>query len=390
MTEKLYDQDPRLLTFTATVCSCEEAKDGRYAVRLDKTALFPEEGGQGPDKGTLNGAAILHTSIDKENNITHFLAAPFAVGSTVTGRVDWTQRFDYMQQHTGEHILSGLVHTHFGYNNVGFHLGERETTLDFDGPLTLEDVRKMERLVNEVIHKNLPVKVSFPSKEELAAMDYRSKIELEGPVRIVEIPGVDICACCAPHVAYTGEIGLLKVTDVQSHRGGVRITILCGSRALADYTSKQDTVSALSALLSAKPELIVDGVTRLKEEITSRQERINLLQARILECKIASLPAPSDTNKHAILFEDPTDTKAVRDAVNRLTASYSGYSAIFTGSEEAGYQFILGSGKADCNRVAAIFREQLSAKCGGSPLMIQGSVTATKEQLIALITSADC
>ncbi len=389
MTEKIYDIDPRILTFTATVCSCEETKDGHFAICLDQTALFPEEGGQGPDKGTLNGEPVLHTSIDKENTITHFLAAPIAVGSTVTGCVDWAQRFDYMQQHTGEHILSGLVHTHFGYNNVGFHLGATETTLDFDGPLTLEEVRKMECLVNEVIHKNLPVKVSFPTKEELDSLDYRSKIELEGAVRIVEIPGIDICACCAPHVAYTGEIGLLKVTDVQSHRGGVRITILCGMRALADYTAKQDTTSALSALLSAKPELIVDGVNRLKEEITSRQERINQLQARLLECRITSLPSPAET-PHAILFEEPTDTKAVRDAVNRLTASYPGYSAIFTGSDENGYQFILGSTKADCNKVAAIFREQLKAKCGGSPMMIQGSVTAAKEQLINLIASADC
>lgn len=390
MTEKIYDRDPKILEFTATVLSCTQTEDGRYAVCLDKTALFPEEGGQGPDKGTLNGEPVLHTSIDKENTITHFLAAPIVAGTTVTGRVDWAQRFDYMQQHTGEHILSGLVHKRFGYNNVGFHLGETETTLDFDGPITLEEIRELEGKANEVIYKNLPVNVSFPAGDVLATLDYRSKIELEGDVRIVEIPGIDLCACCAPHVSSTGEIGILKVADIQSHRGGVRITILCGSRALADYTFKQDMTSALSAALSAKPELIADGVNRLKGEILSKQERINLLQARLLECRIASLPSPSDENRHAILFEEPTDTKAVRDAVNRLAAIYPGFSAIFTGSDTDGYQFIMGSQDADCNQVAALLRKELGAKCGGSPLMIQGSVNATKERLTTLIASVDC
>lgn len=390
MTEKIYDQNPRILVFTATVLSCEKTADGRYAICLDKTALFPEEGGQGADKGTLNDIPVLHTTIQKDNTITHFLASPLPVGSTVQGTVDWAQRFDYMQQHTGEHILSGLVHKRFGYNNVGFHLGEAETTLDFDGSITLEEIRELESRANEVIYQNLPVKVSFPTKDVLESLDYRSKIELEGNVRIVEIPGIDLCACCAPHVASTGEIGILKVADIQSHRGGVRITILCGSRAFADYTCKQEMTSALSALLSAKPALIVDGVNRLKAEILSKQERMNQLQAKLLEYKIASLPAPSDTNRHAILFEEPTDTKAVRDAVNRLTAIYPGYAAIFTGNDIEGYQFILGSTNSDCNQLAALLRKELGAKCGGSPLMIQGSVTATKNQLTKLILSADC
>lgn len=389
MTEKIYDKDPLILTFTGTVSSCHETKDGRFAVCLDRTALFPEEGGQGPDKGTLDGIPVLHTAIDKEDTITHFLASPLSVGSTVTGCVDWAQRFDYMQQHTGEHILSGLIHKRFGYDNVGFHLGETETTLDFDGPITLEEIRELEGAANEVIYKDLPVNVSFPTKEELTRLSYRSKIELSGTVRIVEIPGIDLCACCAPHVSTTGEIGILKVSDIQNHRGGVRITILCGARALADYTSKQAMTSALSAALSAKPEMIVDGVNRLKNEILSKQERINLLQARLLEYRIASLPVPSDANRHALLFEEPTDTKAVRDAVNRLTAIYPGYSAIFTGSDTDGYQFIMGSQSSDCNQIAALLRKELGAKCGGSSLMIQGSITATKATISTLLSSIE-
>ncbi|MGN1148209.1 MAG: alanyl-tRNA editing protein [Lachnospiraceae bacterium] len=384
MTEKIYDADTHALAFTATVLSCrKEETTGHYAVILDRTAFFPEEGGQGPDKGTLNDQPILHVSIDKENTITHILPCPFPEGSRVTGYVDWAQRFDYMQQHTGEHILSGLVHRHFGYNNVGFHLGTEATTLDFDGPLSLEDIRKMEELANQAVIADIPVNISFPSKEELANLHYRSKIELAGSVRIVEIPGIDVCACCAPHVEHTGQIGLIKVVDLMSHRGGVRVTILCGNRALSDYTKKQDTVSALSAQLSAKPELLTDAVIRLQEESAKRQERINELQAKLLDCRLAALPSPSE-KVHALLFEEPMDTKAIRNAVNKLSTVYPGYSAIFTGNDTEGYQFILGSEKADCNQAAKLLRERLQAKCGGSALMIQGSVNSTKEQLTAL------
>lgn len=385
MTEKIYDIDTHALDFTATVLSCiQEQTSGYYAVILDRTAFFPEEGGQGADKGTLNGEPVLHVSIDKENTITHILSHPFPEGSRVTGLVDWTQRFDYMQQHTGEHILSGLVHRHFGYNNVGFHLGTEATTLDFDGPLSLKDIRQMEELANQAVIANLPVNVSFPSREELANLKYRSKIELAESVRIVEIPGIDICACCAPHVEHTSQIGLIKVVDLMSHRGGVRVTILCGNRALSDYTKKQDTISALSAQLSAKPDLLTDAVSRLQEESAKRQERINELQAKLLDCRLATLPSPSE-KVHALLFEEPMDTKAIRNAVNKLSAVYPGYSAIFTGNDTEGYQFILGSEKADCNQAAKLLRETFQAKCGGSAIMIQGSVHATKKQLTALL-----
>lgn len=387
MTEKIYDRQPRTLDFNATILSCRKIeKTERYAVILDRTAFFPEEGGQGADKGFLNSQPVLSVSIDKENTITHVLPCPFPEGSTVMGRVDWEQRFDYMQQHTGEHILSGLVHRHFDLDNVGFHLGASETTLDFNGPLSLDEIRKMEKLSNDAILANLPVNSSFPSKEELAGLCYRSKTELEGDVRIVEIPGIDICACCAPHVERTGEICILKVTGLESHRGGVRVTILCGRRALSDYTEKQDTVSALSAMLSAKPALITDAVTRLKEDMQARQERINSLQARLLECRLSTLPSP-EVSPHALLFEEVLDAKAVRDAINTLAAAYAGYSAIFTGNDKAGYQFILGSKRLDCNLAAKALRETFQAKCGGSPLMIQGSITASQKEIAARLLS---
>ena len=194
----------------------------------------------------------------------------------MTGKIDWDMRFLKMQQHTGEHIVSGLVHAGFGYNNVGFHLGSEDCTMDFDGEITEEQLREIEWQANEAAVKNLEVQVSWPSKEELASLEYRSKIEIEGAVRIVTIPGYDVCACCAPHVKRTGEIGLIKLTNVQRYKGGVRVTMLCGFRALADYDAKEQHVKNISALLSAKEDKISQAAEHLKEEC-------GRLKARLLE-----------------------------------------------------------------------------------------------------------
>ena len=382
--QKLFYENIHLTDFSATVASCEPAADGKqYAILLDATAFFPEEGGQSADKGTLNGLPVLDVQI-KNDLIYHYISEPLAVGSTVTGHVDWEQRFDFMQQHSGEHIVSGLVHSRFGYNNVGFHLSNNEVTLDFNGELTPEDLREIEFRANEVIYQNLPVEITYPSKAELDSLSYRSKIEIEGQVRIVTIPGVDVCACCAPHVETTGAIGMIKITSCQSHRGGVRLTILCGKRALLDYNKKQDSVSAVSVALSAKQDLIADAVLKLKEDIQRQQERINALQANYLELSISTLPAPSESES-PVLFVDKMDTIAIRNTVNTLTERYSGYCGVFSDDEKNGYQFIVGSQHKDCKELAQIFRTELGAKCGGNTPMIQGSITASKEQIAACL-----
>lgn len=381
---KLFYEDINLTNFTATVISCEpdEKKKG-YRILLDATAFFPEEGGQTADKGTLNGLPVLDVQ-SKEDLIYHYLAEPLPVGFVVTGQVDWEQRFDFMQQHSGEHIISGLVHKHFGYNNVGFHLSVNEVTLDFDGVLTAKQLREIELLANEAIYRNLPIEISYPDKDTLSSLFYRSKIELDGQVRIVTIPGVDVCACCAPHTATTGAIGIIKIINCQSHRGGVRLNILCGKRALFDYNHKQDRVTAVSVALSAKQDRIADAVLKLKEDLSRQKERTNALQAQYLSLCIASLPAPSKM-ANAILFVDSMDTIALRNAVNELVERYVGYCAVFSGSETTGYQFIAGSNHADCKLLADTLRKELGAKGGGSTSMIQGSVTATKEQIETMI-----
>jgi len=394
MTRKLFYEDTHITDFTATVVECiPTEKEEQYQIVLDKTAFFPEEGGQIADRGTLSIVSTIcnedvseHPQFNvldvqiKNNIIYHTLSQPLPTGTIVTGHVDWAQRFDFMQQHTGEHILSGLIHSHYGLDNVGFHLGLTEVTLDTNGELTLEQLRVLEQKANEVIWRNIPVEISYPSSEELATLEYRSKLELTEDVRIVTIPGVDVCACCAPHVETTGQIGMLKVSGVMRHRGGVRITILCGNRALADYTEKQDSVSKISALLSAKQPDVANAVVRLQEENLRQKEFSNALQAQLLELSIAGLPSP-ETIKHPLLFTGDLDTVALRNAVNSLTETYSGYCAVFSGNDEQGYRFIIGSASLDCRELANTLRQTFQAKGGGTAPMIQGSVQSKRTLL---------
>lgn len=377
---KIFYEDTHILNFEATVweCNADEKGKGYWSV-LDRTAFFPEEGGQPADTGTLNDLPVLDVQI-KKDVIYHLTKLPLQVGAVVKGHVDWDRRFDFMQQHSGEHIISGLIHKHYGFNNVGFHLGFSEVTLDFDGVITMEQLREIEKEANRIVWKNLPVYATFPDKEALASLSYRSKIEIEGAVRIVEIPGVDVCACCAPHVEATGEIGIIKVTGLQSHRGGIRINILCGERALNDYTVKQDACSAISVLLSAKPERIVDAVKKVQEDALQLKVSSNQLANQLLNLQIASLPTP-DICANPVLFVELSNTVAIRNTVNELTEKYSGYCGIFTGNDINGYSFIIGSASQDCRTVAKALREQFAAKGGGTAPMIQGSVKAAQTQL---------
>lgn len=395
-TQKIFYEDIHIINFTATVWECipDETK-GQYRLLLDRTAFFPEEGGQLADKGTLS-VIMADQAPDTENSIPvldvqihddliyHTVATPIPAGATVTGHVDWAQRFDFMQQHSGEHILSGLIHSRFGLDNVGFHLGTEEVTLDMNGELTLEQLRGLEQEANDIIWHNLPVLISYPDPEELAAMEYRSKLDLTGNVRIVEIPGADCCACCAPHVEYTGQIGLLKITNVMRHRGGVRINILCGSRALADYTKKQDSVSRISMQLSAKQEAVADAVRRLQEENNDLKEQYRTLQAKFLHFALQSLPSP-ESSAHALLFLEEVNDIAMRNAINELVTRYRGYCGIFVGNDTDGYRFIIGSSQRDCRELAGALRAQFQAKGGGTPPMIQGSIQADREAITAFL-----
>lgn len=401
-TIKLYDFDAYQTEFTATVLSCvpisksqytntlsaNQVEDktfdqvtGLYHVILDQTIFFPEGGGQGADIGTIDNKSVLDAQIE-DDIIIHTINAPFTTGSKVTGKIDWNSRYSNMQQHSGEHIVSGLICSNFGYQNVGFHLGSQIVTLDFNGFLEENQLFFIEDLANKAIYENIEVVADYPDKATLTDLEYRSKIEIDGPVRIVTFPGYDICACCAPHVKRTGEIGIIKIVDAFRHRGGIRISILCGERALIDYRQKQELVTSVSVLLSAKPELIAESVQGLKDEMYSLKGEMIALQESLIEQKAALIP-PSQEN--LCLFEGSLETRAHRKYVNMLTEKHSGICAVFVGNDKEGYRYLIASKSRDVRPLHELLRNNLNAKGGGSKEMVQGSVLGEKEIIINLL-----
>ena len=286
-TVRLYDRDAYARVFEATVISCEEiTKEDRrlYEVVLDQTLFFPEEGGQSPDKGVINDIQVTDVQINNEI-ITHYLESAIPAGSKVMGRIDWAHRFNNMQQHSGEHVFSGIVHKKFGYDNVGFHLSDQVVTMDFNGVLTAEQGAEIEWEVNQAIAQNVEIVISYPSKDELASIKYRSKIDIEGQVRIVTVTGYDVCACCAPHVRRTGEIGGLKVMSLHNYKGGVRISILCGLRALEAFREKCSIVSDLTSFLTTGQENLVTTVQKLKASNQSLSSELSAAKQQLLNQK---------------------------------------------------------------------------------------------------------
>lgn len=386
MTEKIYYTDTKQTTFTSVVTACEpDGKTGLYKVCLAASAFFPEEGGQLADTGILDGQEVKDVHI-KNEVLYHFVESAIPVGKEVSGSIDWDRRFDFMQQHSGEHILSGLLHSTYGFTNVGFHLGLTEVTLDVDGEIGLDALREIELRANQVIWQNLPVICSFPDKETLSRMQYRSKIEIAGDVRIVEIPGVDLCACCAPHVDTTGQIGMIKITDAMPHRGGTRITIVCGQRALQDFTRKQTVIKQSMALLSAKDTAIIPATKKLFEDINKWKSLANNLTADMLEEKCSYLPSPTEVT-HPFLFVSLNNNVAIRNAINKLTGIYSGYCSIFAGNDVDGYTYIIGSSSLDCRILQTNLKDSLGAKGGGSSAMVQGNVQTSKDAITQLLST---
>ena len=381
MTEKLFYQDSRIRKFTARVESCRETEKNQYEVVLDRTAFFPEEGGQYADSGRLfqGEQEIPVLDVQEKNGILiHYTEKALQEGTEITGEIDYEERFSKMQQHTGEHIVSGIVHRRFGYNNVGFHLGNEEVTMDFDGMLTMEQIREIEREANEAVAANVEIQVLYPTKEELKDIAYRSKMEIEGQVRIVRIPGWDTCACCAPHVTATGEIGIIKLTGAIKYKGGMRVSMLCGFRALEDYNRKEESVIAISRKLSAKPETIVEAVERLEKEIQAGKEKIIRLQEQYIKGILAGVK-PEDTC--VLLFEEELDPAAMRSFVNDAMEITTGICGVFIGNEEEGYRYVLGSKEQKINAIAKEMNQAFNGRGGGKPPMVQGSLKAAKENI---------
>ena len=375
-TERLFDQDSYLKEFQATVLDCEKEEES-WRVVLDRTAFFPEGGGQSGDCGVLGTIEVTGT-IEKDGIIYHLVKEPLQVGQAVEGKIDFSTRFDKMQQHTGEHIVSGIVSSLYGYHNVGFHLGDEVTTFDFDGELSKEQVLDLENRVNEVVFANVPVVVTYPEHEKLSTLEYRSKIEIEGQVRLVTIEGIDVCACCAPHVKRTGEVGIVKIISCERHRGGCRLTILCGRRALKEYQRKQEISGRISAALSAKPEQIDEAVERLKEQNQKLREQLNQVQTRYLEEKLQGITKETAC---VCIFEENLDSIAVRNFVNAAMEKCDGICGAFLGNDEQGYHYILGSRSQDVREAAKKLNESFNGKGGGKPQMVQGSLMGQETEI---------
>ena len=386
MTEKLFYKDSYTKEFQARVLSCTECK-GSYQAVLTRTAFFPEGGGQSADTGffyTEDGREIPVTDVQEKDGIVfHYITSPVKEGEEIKGKLDFEERFSKMQQHTGEHIVSGLVNRHFGYHNVGFHLGAEEVTMDYDGVLTQEDLEQIEMEANQAVAENIPVVVLYPSEEELKNITYRSKIEIEGQVRIVQIPGYDSCACCAPHVKETGGIGLIKIVGAIHYKGGMRVSMLCGFRALSDYRMKERNVVKISNLLSAKQEDTAQAVERLGQEVNRQKEKIKNLQQRYVDLCLeeAGNQAKTDPGKSIFLFVEELDAGARRNFVNVAMDMTEGFAGVFVGSDEEGYQYVLGSRSRDIQDAGKKLNARFQGKGGGRPPMIQGSLHGEEQAL---------
>lgn len=373
MTEKLYEKDAYIKEFAASVVDCVSA-DNNFKIVLDKTAFFPEGGGQAGDKGTIGDAIVFDTRIENEL-IYHFTDKPLNVGDVVECKINFERRFNFMQNHTGEHIVSGIAHKLFGVNNVGFHLGEDLVTIDFDKELTRDQLNEVEYLANQKVWQNLPVKAFYPSEEELKNTEYRSKKEIDGAVRLVEIVDTDICACCAPHVKNTGEIGIIKLLDTERMRGGIRIVLKCGQFALLDYQNKFKNTASIGSLLSAKQESAYEAVQKLDEKCSLANQKINELKKRIAELTIAT--ANEDTK---CLFIDDCDVKDLQLIADRLHKTYGGIRGAFSGKDE-NYSFAICGEDAELQPLFAKFKGKFAVRGGGRGGMVQGSVTATEENI---------
>ncbi len=382
-TIRLYEQSAYQTTFTATVLHCTPKKS-HWEIVLDQTCFYPEGGGQPSDRGTLGGAAVLDVQLVGDE-VVHTTAAPLTEGTAVTGEVDWSRRFDLMQQHSGEHIVSGIIHRLYGYDNVGFHMGEDVVTVDWNGTLTRQQLVEVEQLANQVIWRNLPTEILIPPEEALEALDYRSKKALDWPVRIVTFPEADSCACCGTHVSRAGEIGLIRLLSVVRMRGGIRVEMLCGQRALAHTQALAEQNHAISTLLSAKELGTAAAVTRLYDEQQSLKARCATLETA---CH-AALAEQYRNSGNCLLLLEEMDTNALRRLTVAVMEVCGGVCAAFSPRAAGGYAYCIGEKDGDVRTLVKQVNQQLQGRGGGKPHFAQGSIAADRETLTAFFATTE-
>ncbi len=372
MTIRLFDKDSHIREFDAVVLSCEPGRDGQYLVTLDQTAFFPEGGGQPADSGMLDTVRVTDAH-ERDRVIYHTVSAPLKPGAAVHGVLDWEPRLRRMQNHSGEHIVSGLIHRAYGFANVGFHIGSRDVTLDFDGVIERDGLQRIEYLANVAVAENVPVTAEYPAPDALAQMAYRSKLELTENVRIVTIAGYDRCACCAPHVKRTGEIGMIKLLDYIHYKGGIRIHMQCGLDALDDYNEKYGNVAQIAASLSVKQCDAAAAVARLEQSMSAQKQVIAELKRELVRAKLAGI---TQSESGLLLFEPALDMDGLRALAEGAAKLRGGICAVFAGHDGAGYQYAAASQTQDMRAFARELNAALAGRGGGSAAMIQGSAAA--------------
>nr|WP_325200855.1 alanyl-tRNA editing protein [uncultured Oscillibacter sp.] len=379
MTQKLYYDDAFLREFPAEVLSCEAAGEV-WKVVLDQTAFYPEGGGQPADQGVLKTPAgdVPVTDVhEKDGAVVHTCSAPVEAGTVVTGVLDWARRFDHMQQHSGEHILSGILCRLYGCDNVGFHLGAEAVTIDYNTDITWEQALEAERLANETVWADRETEIFYPSPEELAALDYRSKKELTGQVRIVEFPEADRCACCGTHVERAGQAGPIKVLSCQKFREGVRMEILCGNRALRYLSGTYDQARAVGQRLSVKPLETLAAVERLEDELSAAKARI----ADLEQTAFAAIAAEQAGRGDALLFQSPMRPDSLRRLADAVGRTCGGLAAVFSGEGEAWSYALIRADGTDISALVKALNGALRGRGGGRNGFAQGSVRAGREEI---------
>jgi len=377
-TVKLYYNDPFLREFSATVLSCEAGKGG-YLVTLDRTAFYPEGGGQPADHGTLDGIAVTDVH-EKGGVILHTCEQAVEIGKTVTGRIDWARRFDHMQQHSGEHIISGILCADYHCDNVGFHMGADTVTIDYNTDISWEQALAAEAKANAVIWADREVEIAYPDMEALAALDYRSKKELEGQVRIVTFPEADCCACCGTHVLRAGQVGLVKVLSCQKFREGVRMEILCGQRALNYLGKTYDQARAIGQALSVKPQDTLAAVERMAAELNGAKMRMAALESAVFE----SIAREQEGKGDVVLFQEAMKPDSVRKLADAVAHTCGGLAVVFAGPEDGKFNYALvRTDGADISALVKDMNKALNGRGGGRNGFAQGSVQAERSAIEA-------
>ena len=379
--ERLYEANPFLTSFDAVVESCVQGKKG-YDIILNQTAFYPEGGGQPYDTGTLGGVRVLEVH-NRDGRVVHTCDGPLETGSAVSGEIDWERRFDLMQQHSGEHIVSGMAHAKWGCDNVGFHLGSDVVTIDLNVLLTPEQLQELEADANRYLWEDHPIEITYPSPQELEIIDYRSKKELTGQVRIVTFPGADCCACCGTHVRSSGQVGLVKLLSMEKFREGVRIQLVCGGRALGYFSALQGQNAQVSHLLSAKVFETGAAVERLMEEAAALKARCAAME----DATFARLAEEHRGKGDVLLFEEGLSPDSLRRLCDAVLHTCAGRCACFSGTEETGYKYAIGQLDGQLRELTKQLNQALHGRGGGKPDFVQGSVQASQAEICAFFNN---